>query len=140
MRASVALVISVINAAPLYRGRECLELRVTQVDGSRRHILLEVRDRRGTRNGYRVWRPAQQPCQCDLTRCRSAFLSNLGDLVRAGKIAGPDGRPRDEAQALVRAEVEYLFGRAVEQTIAVLNGRDRRDQLGREDLPNRHVR
>jgi len=62
----------------------------------------------------------------------------LGDLVeqapRLGEVAGRDGEPRDEPEALLLAVVQDLLGLAVRQVVEVLDADDRQDAAGGLDL------
>src|SRR6478752_10000038 len=78
-------------------GRERLELCVGQLQFGGGHVLLEVRDARGSRDREHDGGAAQQPRERELRRS-SARLA--GDGVEwpalAGELAGRDREPRDE--------------------------------------------
>src|SRR5918911_693037 len=125
--------------------RQLLELLVAEFKRGRGDVLLQMLDRRGARDRQHHRRAPEQPGERDLARCSIVAGGYLVEWTAGPRqVPGGQREPGDEAHALAFAEVEYVFGAAADEVVAVLHRGYRYDvprlfDLFDADLREAHV-
>ena len=93
---------------------------------------------RGAGNGQEDRAALENPGKRDLRRrCLVRLCDAVEDRAGLRQIAGRQRKPRDEADALFRAIIEHGLAGAIDQIVAVLYGRHRKDFSGGFDVRDR---
>src|SRR5919106_1586500 len=123
------------------RGLQPLDVGGVELDRLRRHVLLEVLDRRRARDRQHHRRARQQPGERELPRRRVVPPSQVVEgTARAGEVADREGEPRDEADPVPLARLEQALGMPVGQVVAVLDGHHVDHRARSLELLGGHVR
>jgi len=83
-------------------------------------------NRRGARNQQDVWRALEQPGERDLHRCNAESFSNIGQLRRLQRREAAEREERHVGDVLLGAQIDERVVGPIEDAVAVLHLRDRR--------------